>query len=393
MDKNVRLIEESLLRVEKWVERHGYKAYEPFDGLSSSFQSLTFGNLFLDRILMQLIRQSPVNLRPLLGVKPLESTKGRGYMAWGYLDRFKATGDESYKKRAFACLDWLDKNKSPKYQDHSWANHFAFASRGGRYSEHESIIVWTALIGFAYLEAFEMFGEKRHKEIIESITRWIMALSREKTESGTCISYVMTGQSSIHNSNMLGSAFLANAAKLIGNKDASALAREAMVYSCTRQLPDGSWWYAEDPKYHWIDNFHTGYNLSSLKRYIDVTGDKTWFPQLTKGLQFFKENFFEPSGRPKYYHSRTYPVDSQCAGQAVETLAHFSDIDPSCLELSLKVAAWWIANMQAKDGHFYYRQYPLNIKAKAPMLHWAQATVYKGLSALLLKLQQPKSVL
>src|SRR6185436_4085556 len=75
------LIEDSLNRVEQWVEDRNYRGYEPFDGLSSWFRPLTFGNLLAERLLMQLIRQSPVNLRPLMGVKPKESTKGRGYMA------------------------------------------------------------------------------------------------------------------------------------------------------------------------------------------------------------------------------------------------------------------------------------------------------------------------
>ena len=48
---------QSLKKVEKWVEDHDYKGYEPFDGLSSFFRPLTFGNLFLDRILLQLVRQ------------------------------------------------------------------------------------------------------------------------------------------------------------------------------------------------------------------------------------------------------------------------------------------------------------------------------------------------
>ena len=76
------------------------RGYEPFDGLSSFFRPLTFGNLFLDRILMQLVRQSPVNLRPLLGIKPLDSTIGRGYMAWGYLTMLKFKGNEKYKIKA-----------------------------------------------------------------------------------------------------------------------------------------------------------------------------------------------------------------------------------------------------------------------------------------------------
>ena len=49
-------------------------------------------------------------------------------------------------------------HKSPKFQEYSWANHFDFASRSGRYSKDESIIVWTALIGQAFLDGFESSG-------------------------------------------------------------------------------------------------------------------------------------------------------------------------------------------------------------------------------------------
>ena len=154
------LLKSSIKRVEQWVEDHDYKGYEPFDGLSSSLRPLTCGNLFLERLLLQLIRQSPVNLRPVLGVKPLDSTKGRGYMASGYLTMFKATGDVAYTEKAVSCLEWLMWHKSPRFQPFTWANHFDFASRGGRYSKDEPIVVWTALIGQAFLDAFECLDEQ-----------------------------------------------------------------------------------------------------------------------------------------------------------------------------------------------------------------------------------------
>ncbi|MGO9612435.1 MAG: hypothetical protein ACLPX5_05325 [Dissulfurispiraceae bacterium] len=377
----------SIKKVEMWVENHDYKAYEPFDGLSSYLRSLTFGNLFLDRLLLQLIRQSPFNLRPLLGVKPQESTKGRGYMAWGYLTMFTLTGHESYRQKAERCLEWLIANKSPKFKKHSWGNHFDFASRSGRYSKQEPIIVWTALIGQVLLDAYEILGKKQYLDTAVSACDWILELPREKTTSGTCISYLALEQSSIHNSNMLGAAILARTAKFTGNVKARIVAKEAMEYSCSRQLPEGGWYYGEASNQHWIDNFHTGYNLESLKCYIESTGDRTYEENLKGGFEFFKNNFFEDSGRPKYYHNRTYPVDSQCASQAIETLANFSVYDAEALDLGLRVAKWTIGHMQANDGHFYYRLYPLGIKSPTAMLHWGQATTYKALTLLLSKLE------
>ena len=379
------IIIQSIKKVENWVEHHDYKSYEPFDGLSSFLRLLTFGNLFAERLLQQFVRQSPINLRPLLGVKPQESTKGRGYMAWGYLNMFKITGNQQYRDKAASCLEWLMENKSSGYSKHSWGNHFDFSSRGGKLPKLEPIIVWTSLIGQAFLDAFEVLGDKKYLEVAISICDWILCLPREQTDRGSCLSYVAFGQESIHNSNMLGAAMLARTAKFTGNTTALKVAKEAMEYSCSRQLSDGSWYYGEYSNSHWIDNFHTGYNLDSLKCYIDNTGDKDFEDNLERGFKYFQENFFEEKGRPKYYHNRAYPIDIQCASQAIDTLANFSEYDESSLDLSLKVTKWTIDNMQDKEGYFHYRQYPL-IKAKTPMLHWGQATMHKALTHLLSKL-------
>jgi hypothetical protein len=375
----------SIDKVEKWVEGHDYKGYEPFDGLSSYLRPLTFKSLFLERILQQLVRQSPVNLRPLLGIKPKESTKGRGYMAWGYLQMSKITGNPSYRVKAAQCLDWLDKNKAPGFLSHSWGNHFDFSSRTGKLPKHEPIIVWTSLLGQVYLDAFEITCESNYLAIAKSVCKWILDLPREKADVGTCLSYVAFTQESIHNSNMLGAAMLARTAKYLKEQTYLDVAKEAMVYSCSRQRFDGSWYYGEDDNYHWIDNFHSGYNLDSLKCYIESSGDTSFEENLRKGFEYYKRNFFEASGRPKYYHNRAYPIDSQCASQAIETLVNFSEYDKSSLGLAIKVANWTIDNMQNKIGYFYYREYPL-IKAKTPMLHWAQATTYRALTLLLSKL-------
>jgi len=279
-------------------------------------------------------------------------------------------------------------NKSPGYKEYSWGKHFDFASRGGIYYKFEPILVWTVLIGQAFLDAYETLEEKRYLKVAESICEWILTLPRNQTASGFCFGYLKDDtDSTIHNSNMLGAAMLARVAKYNGNKEYLEVAKEAMKYSCSRQQPSGAWWYGEDSNLHWIDNFHTGYNLDGLKCYIEDTDDREYEENLKRGLKFYIENFFEENGRPTYYYNRTYPIDSQCASQAIDTLSSFAEVDESSLYLAMKVAQWTIDNMQEKTGYFYYRQYPIGIKAKAPMLHWAQATTYKALTVLLSKIQ------
>jgi len=83
-------------------------------------------------------------------------------------------------------------------------------------------------------------------------------------------------------------------------------------------------------------------------------------------------------------------VDIQCAAQAITTLANFSDAYPEALDISLKVANWTIDNMQDKKGYFYYRVMPWG-KMKVPLLHWGQATMYRGLTLLYSKLKDSNS--
>ena len=216
---------ESAIAVQSWVEVNGYRGYEPFDGLSSPLRAFTFGNLLAERILQQAVRQSPINIRPLIGVKPLDSTKGRGMMAWGYLLLHRSTGVEDYWTKAVECLHWLDIRRSPKFEKHSWANSFDFSSRGGAYHKDDSIIVWTSLIAQAYLEAFEQSQDQWFLDIASSACDWIMSLPRERTDRGNCLSYFAHGQESIHNANMLGAAALARAARPTGRRDYAEVAR------------------------------------------------------------------------------------------------------------------------------------------------------------------------
>lgn len=325
----------SLDLVASWVEKHDYRGWEPFDGLSSWARPLTLGNELAGRILQQVVRQCPWNLRPLLGITRKESTKGRGYMAWGYLTLYRATRKQEYLDKAWRCLEWLDQHRVARFRHHSWSNHYDFVGRGGGYTKDDPITVWTALIGHALRRGLRADpkpavprGCRQHVPMGANL-----ALPRERTARGDCLSYLAHRQMSVHNANMLGASLLARVSRHTGSQECRQVSRSAMEYSCSRQRPVGSWWYAEEPKYHWIDNFHTGYNLDNLRYYIDATGDEEFRPQLQAGLAFFKAHFIESDGRPKYYHTRAYPVDIQCAGQAIDTLALFADLDPECLDL------------------------------------------------------------
>lgn len=384
-------IERSLGQVVSWVQRTEYRAYEPADGNLSWLHSLTGGRIFPMRVLQQVVLRAPFNIRPLLGISPHESAIGRGYMAWGYLLMHRYKRDDNARHNALACLEWLMANRSPHSIEFCWGDPYEYATRGGRRAFGQPLLIWSALIGQAFLDAYELCRDEKFLRVAESTGKWMFTLPMEHTGTGSCLSYVAYRQSSIHNANVVGAAFLARLGSITKNRDMLAIAKSTMTYTCSRQRGDGSWYYAEEPKYHWIDNFHTGYNLSALKSYRDAIKDDSFDECLRKGLQFYKFHFFEIDGRPKYFHDKTYPLDIQCAAQAIDTLATLAEDDPECLVLSMKVADWTINNMQARDGHFFYRDFGWK-KVRTPMLHWGQGTMVKALAVLLGKLASSQSI-
>jgi hypothetical protein len=383
-----RSLQASLDAVQGWVERHHYKGYDPGDGLTSFLRPLTAGNLFAERLLQQAVWKSPLNLRPWLGVAPLDSTKGRGFMAAGYLHRHAVSTDDSHRTKAVACLGWLEANRETGQAGHCWGNHFDFSTRSGRMPAHTPTIVWSSLIGHAFIDAYEQLGDPRFVSVGESICRWILSLPREHTATGTCLSYTGAFQNSVHNANLLGAGLLARTWKYSGIDEFRAVAAAAVRYSCRRQQASGAWWYGEDPKYHWIDSFHTGYNLDSLKFFADSTGDDSFAEPTRRGYAYFKNTFFDGSGRTHYYHDRTYPIDIQCAAQAIDTFCLFSAADPEALALAQGVADWTIAHLQAADGHFHYRRYPF-FTVRTPYFHWGQSTMFRALAHLARLLARP----
>ena len=126
-------------------------------------------------------------------------------------------------------------------------------------------------------------------------------------------------------------------------------------YSAGKQRDDGSWSYGELPNQSWIDNFHTGYNLSALRAIDRYLGTSEFEPYARRGFAFYRDHFFREDGAVRYFHNRTYPIDIHCVAQSILTLLEFQDLDSTNLRTVDLVYDWTMSNMWDKAGFFYYR--------------------------------------
>jgi hypothetical protein len=385
------VIWESIIKLEKRLSKDGWKGYDPFDGLNAKCLSLlTFDNHYLRIALQQFVRRFPINLRPWLGIKKATSSKGMGFCALGYLKLYMVNQKKEYLEKMRLCLDWLIKNYSRGYSGYCWGNHFSYEARGGRIPLNDPSIVWTSLIANVFLEASETLNEPEYLEVAKSSGEFILNdIGRyEDSKESICFMYTPSNKNNptfdgcIHNSNLLAASLLARLYKHTQDEDLFHLSKKSINYAIKYQLPNGGWYYGEPRKFHWIDNFHTGYNLESIYAYIKATHDKESEDKLIKGYKYFIKTFFQNDGTPKYYNHKTYPIDIQCASQAIQTFINLREYDPSSVEMAKKVAVWTIENMQSPAGSFYFRKYSI-ITNKAPMFHWGQATMLSALAYLL----------
>lgn len=364
-----------------WIEKSDYKAYEPFDGLNSFLRGFTLESKFLRQALIQFNKQFPINLRSIIGIKPATSSKGMAYMARGYLKLFKVSKEEKYLDKAIFCLDWLKENFCKGYSGYCWGNHFDYQTRGYFLKKGNPTLVWTALCGWAFYEAYKLLEKDVYGQIIDSVCQTIIKdFPIFKKKMGKCISYIPNDENFVNNANFLGVSVLAMGYDITRNKMYQDLAKDAVQYGIEQQLPNGAWYYGEENKYKWIDNWHTAYNLDSLYLYEKLIRDKQYNHKLRKGIDFYISNFFHQNGVPKYYFNKTKPYDIQCISQSIDTLILIKYFNKNSIELAKKVALFGIANMQDSSGYFYLsKNYFLN---KTPTFHWGGATMFHALTNL-----------
>lgn len=379
---------ESIAKLCAWLERNEYRGYDTFDGLNARFlRPLTFETDLLRTVLQQGVRRFPLNLRPLVGVAKSPSSKGMGFMARGFIRLHQATGNKAWRDKAEMALEWLTQHRSTGYSGACWGNHFDYQSRSFYLPKGAPTVVWTALIGHAFLDAYEHFQRDRYLQTAVSACEHILRdLETFPDGEGLCIGYIPARipakNKQVHNANTLGASLLARTYAYTRNESFRELAQKAIQYTAQHQRNDSSWFYGEADNLHWVDNFHTAYVLDSFKHYEDSTHDDRFKKNLTSGYAYWKKTFFLADGTPRYYDHKTLPIDIQCCSQAIDTLVFFSDRDPDGLPLALKIAEWTIQHMQDRSGYFYYRRYSRWLANKTPTLHWGQATMLSALAGL-----------
>lgn len=376
-----RAVDQSLLVLQDWVEKHDYAGYEPFDILSSPLLQARWARWWPAGIaLMQFGKRfAGLRTRRWLRVPASKNPKALGLFLSAYCDTTRCGGDT--RAAALYLKSELRRLRSSNELEYCWGYDWDHVSRGGRMPAFSPNCIATCFCAHALLDMAEVFGDAEAREMADSAGRFLLTRLRRPvdTPEHLCFSYTPTGDMPIFNASVIAGALLARLAPQ--RTDYRQLARRTMSYLAASQLPNGAWYYGTALRHRWIDGFHSAYNLQALRTYQRITCDDSFKDVLQRGYHYYISTFFRADGAPKYFHNALYPIDIHSCSTAILTFCDFADLDEHARKRAFKVTRWTLEDMRGAEGVFFFQAHRFWTN-RTPYMRWAQAWMFHALARL-----------
>ena len=354
-----------------YIESNDYAGYYPYDAMNSPFLRILSKKSKWARIIFtQVLRRFPINLRVILGVKKGHNPKGLGLFLSAYAKLYAVEKKPEYLEKIDYLLTLLGKCMSEGYSGNAWGYNFDWQSQLVYRPKFTPTVVNTSFIGHALLDTYEITGKEHALEMALKTEGFIVKdLNRKKEGDVFCFSYTPIDHDYVHNANVLGASLLIRLYKFTGTEELRQTALESLGYCFKHQREDGAWTYAQTKVQQWIDSFHTGFILESIRHFLFLDEATEWKKQYNRGINYYRSNFFLENGTPKYYQKKIYPIDIHSPAEAVY---FFSGEGEEYNNLTEKVMTWMITNMWDNSGYFYFRKTP-HFTNKISYIRWSQA--------------------
>ena len=366
----------------------GWRGHDKHDGLNSPLVWTLAGWSRPTRLLaLQGIMRSPLNLRRVLAVPRVENPKGLALFMQSCLARWRCEGRQSDLDCAFELGARLDRLRTPEgrwsgrawgYQ-YPWQDLAFFAPRGTPNA------VVTCFVGEALLDLHCATGDARPLRLLREALPFLQHdLPRlVETDTELCLGYMPISMTMrVMDVSILVGTLFARCAGVLPDTWRETDARRLVRYVLHRQNQEGAWWYTDPPEASpvRIDNYHTGFILDALWRYMDATGDLQLMPAYRRGLEFYARSLFEEDGAPRWMSDQRYPHDVHGSAQGIITFARHTRQYPG---LADRIASWALKNLYDGDGRFWYRRTRWRCD-RTFFLRWNNGWMARALSDLLL---------
>jgi uncharacterized protein YyaL (SSP411 family) len=382
---SVERIDQVLDDVYAWSRARDYLGYNKHDGLNSPILRALLGWGRWPRMTaIQGVMRFPVNVRPLLMVRPTANPKGLALFARGLLDRHRATGTPEHLSEARQLLTRLRSLASPgEWGGSCWGYPYPWQDPGFYAPTGTPNAVVTSFVCNAFLDAWEVTGDASYLDTVErAIPFFLRKLTVLKdTPDELCLGYMpMPMTMRVMDVSILIGSVLARHAAASGMRDHMETARRLIRYVVRRQTAEGAWFYTDPPGDSRIrhDNYHTGFILDALEDSMEATGEREWAPSLERGLAFYATRLFNADGSPRWMSDRDFPHDIHGAAQGILTFSRHRGEYPGLAE---RIAGWALDRMYRPEGRFLYQETRF-FRKRFTLTRWCNAWMARGLAAL-----------
>ncbi len=379
-------IEVSFSKLKTYIEKENFKGYDPYDTLNSWIPFKRLGK-WPAVIATQIQKRNPINIRPLIGINKEINPKAFGLLLQAYSMLYDKTKDKTNLTQATYFYHYLKENYSKGYSGHAWGYNFPWASPVKFVDSFVPSSVVTGFVCRGLWQYYQITKNEETAEIIKSASEFILKDLKVYTdETGKCISYTPVMQDVCYNSSLLAAEVLAMTYSLTREHSLKEFCLELVDFVIKRQNSDGKWNYSENiitRKEREQVDFHQGYILESICAIKDLinVNDEKWDQAIIPGLDFYYHKQFFQNGRSLWRLPAEYPVDIHNQAQGIITFSKLQKFNKEYFPFANKIAEWTIENMQAKDGHFYYRNLKY-FKNKISYMRWSQAWMFLALTTL-----------
>lgn len=392
------LVGQAVDDVERWIEERDFLGHDPFDALLSPLALPLRPFRWPSVVLTQIRKRSRWDLSGLLGISPHENPKA---LALGV----HADLHQGYPDAADGLLYRL---ASLQQESGGWGYPFPWANRHFAAPAGTPSGVVTAFVCRAFIHRLGFPGGDPPKiaPVLEEARRFVREslLRIPAGNDAFLFSYTPGDRRGVHNASLLAAEVLATVpAALAGGQvvfgkpyppsdltvDVPAgdrtLVVNAVNATLSAQRSDGLWPYGASSRDMYVDSYHTGYVLSSLRRIRAVIAPDDALASridraIAEGLAAWEKNFLAGPGvawRP----GTPTPVELHGVAQGILTLIEFQDLLDNGRERALDLALWAIRNARRPDGAFYYLWHPRRPNRNA-YLRWTQAWMFCALATL-----------
>lgn len=370
----------------QYLSRNDFQGWDVFDGLNSRFiqSSPLYKNRTFRLAWIQFLKRSPINIRPLVGVAKEGNPKAYALFISGLLNMLKLNHDSSCLRTAMMLYEKLMELKSRGYSGLSWGYNFPWQARTCFVPAFKPNMVVSVFVGQTLLDMYVFSRDQRYLlqavEICQFIFSDLLLFEDNKT---ACFGYIPGEKDIVHNVNLLAAGFLSRLFVYTNDNLYQEKAQKAVRFSVLAQRDDGAWVYGNSKHHQWVDNFHSGYNLTAIYHYQQHCGDEQFEDSLCRGLAYHLKHHFTADFLPRYSDKALYPLDIHCFSQAMLTLitlrGYIKDADSR-----LRFLLHHVVNMMYDPhGHFFYYQKRKFYTIKTPYIRWSQAWMFYTLTSVI----------